>query len=38
VNASGRFIKLLDPEFYVEPHGDYRWLRDHSPVDRAASP
>jgi cytochrome P450 family 142 subfamily A polypeptide 1 len=25
-------VNLLDPEFYVEPFGAYRWLRDHSPA------
>jgi cytochrome P450 family 142 subfamily A polypeptide 1 len=25
-------INVLDPEFYVEPWGSYRWLRDEAPV------
>jgi cytochrome P450 family 142 subfamily A polypeptide 1 len=25
-------INLLDPRFYVDPYGAYRWLRDNDPV------
>jgi cholest-4-en-3-one 26-monooxygenase len=26
------YVNLLDPEWYVDPFGAYRWLRDHDPV------
>jgi cholest-4-en-3-one 26-monooxygenase len=26
-----RPLNVLDPEFYVDPWDDYRWLRDHAP-------
>ncbi|MEX1218611.1 MAG: cytochrome P450 [Acidimicrobiales bacterium] len=26
------YINLLDPQFYVEPWGAYRWLRENDPV------
>jgi cytochrome P450 family 142 subfamily A polypeptide 1 len=27
-------LNVLDPEFYVDPWDDYRWLRDHAPLYR----
>jgi cytochrome P450 family 142 subfamily A polypeptide 1 len=30
--ATERGINLLDPQFYVDPWDDYRWLRDEAPA------
>jgi cytochrome P450 family 142 subfamily A polypeptide 1 len=29
---ANRRINVLDPEFYVDPWGSYRWLRDEAPA------
>ena len=30
--ATTRQVNVLDPDFYVDPWDDYRWLRDEAPV------
>jgi cytochrome P450 family 142 subfamily A polypeptide 1 len=32
----GRDINVLDPQWYVDPWDDYRWLRDEAPMYRDA--
>lgn len=32
MSATTRRINVLDPEFYVDPWDDYRWLRDEAPA------
>ena len=29
---STKTVNVLDPEFYVDPSADYRWLRDNAPA------
>ena len=30
-------VDLLDPEFHLDPHPAYRWMREHEPVFREAN-